>query len=116
MISRRPVRRHRRGKWRWLSAVAFVLAAGGGSFLSRPVTTEEEWPLLAVNPDALAQRDGKAVVFIVRDGRLVEVPVVTGRMLADVMAIEGDVKSGEEALLRPGPDLESGVSVAPANG
>src|SRR5439155_7849301 len=33
------------------------------SFLSQPVTPEQQKPLVAVNPDALAQRDGKTVVL-----------------------------------------------------
>ncbi len=84
------------------------------SFLSRAVTAEEQKPLLAVNPDAMAQRDGKTVVYVLRDSRTVEVPVVPGRKIVDVTAIAGEVKSGEKAVLRPAADLTGGVLVKPA--
>jgi len=84
------------------------------SFLSQAVTAEEQKPVLAVNPDAMAQRDGKTVVYVLRDNRTVEVPVVPGRKITDVTAIAGDVKSGEKAVLRPAPDLTGGVLVKSA--
>ena len=57
------------------------------SFLSRPVTPEQQKPLTAVHPDALAQRDGKTVVFVVRDGKAAEVTVTPGRKIGDLTAI-----------------------------
>jgi HlyD family secretion protein len=79
------------------------------SFLSQRVTPEQQKPLVAVNPDALAQRDGKTVVFVVRDNRAVEVPVTPGKKIADLTAIAGDVKSGEKAVLKPPPELKDGA-------
>ena len=38
------------------------------SFLSQDVTAEQQKPLVAVAADAIVQRDGRAVVFVVRDG------------------------------------------------
>ncbi len=84
------------------------------SFLSQAVTAEEQQPLLAVNPDAMAQRDGKTVIYVLRDSRTVEVPVLPGRRIGDVTAIAGNVKSGEKAVLRPAADLTGGVLVKPA--
>ena len=45
------------------------------SFLSQEVTAEQQKPLLAVMPAALAVRDTATAVFVVRDGKLVKVPV-----------------------------------------
>ena len=84
------------------------------SFLSQRVTPEQQRPLVAVNPDALAQRDGKSVVFVVRDNRAVEVPVTPGKKIADLTAIAGDVKSGEKAVLKPPPEVKDGVLVKAA--
>ena len=81
------------------------------SFLSQPVTAEQQKPLTAVNPEALAQRDGKSVVFVVRDNLTVLVPVVTGSKIGDVIAIAGDVKTGEKAVLAPSSDLKPGTQV-----
>ena len=84
------------------------------SFLSQRVTPEQQKPLVAVNPDALAQRDGKSVVFVVRDNRAVEVPVTPGKKIADLTAIAGDVKSGEKAVLKPPPELKDAALVKAA--
>ena len=84
------------------------------SFLSQRVTPEQQKPLVAVNPDAIAQRAGKSVVFVVRDNRAVEVPVTPGKKIADLTAIAGDVKSGEKAVLKPLPELKDGALVKAA--
>jgi RND family efflux transporter MFP subunit len=81
------------------------------SFLSQRVTPEQQKPLVAVNPDAFVQRDGKTVVFVVRDNRAVEMPVTPGKKIADLTAIAGDVKSGEKAVLKPPPELKDGALV-----
>lgn len=84
------------------------------SFLSQPVAAEQQQPLVAVNPDALAQRDGNTVVYVVRDDKVVEVPVRPGRKLTDVTAIAGEVRVGEKAVLKPAAELKGGTPVRPA--
>jgi len=81
------------------------------SFLSRDVAAAEQKPLVAVAADAVAQRDGRSVVFVVRDGAAVAVPVTAGQKLGDLVAITGEVKSGEKAVARPPEDLTSGTRV-----
>jgi HlyD family secretion protein len=84
------------------------------SFLSQPVTAEQQKPLTAVHPDALAPRDGKTVVFVVRDGKTAEVTVTPGRKIGELTAITGEIKTGEKAVLKPAPDLIAGVQVKAA--
>jgi RND family efflux transporter MFP subunit len=81
------------------------------SFLSQEVTPEQQQPLLAVPADALAGRDGRTVVFVVRDDRAAEVPVTPGAKLGDLVAIAGAVKSGDKVVLKPGAALASGAPV-----
>jgi RND family efflux transporter MFP subunit len=84
------------------------------SFLSQDVTPEQQQPLVAVNSDALAQRDGRTVVFVVRDGKAVAVPVTAGMKIGELTAISGAVKSGEKAVATPPETLvnDSLVKVA----
>jgi HlyD family secretion protein len=84
------------------------------SFLSKAVTAEQQKPVTAVHPDALTQRDGKTVILVIRDGRVAAVPVTRGANLGELAAITGDVKSGEKAVLKPGPDLKDGALVKAA--
>jgi HlyD family secretion protein len=84
------------------------------SFLSREVAPEQQKPVVAVNPDAIVQRDGRSVVFVMRDGRVVAVPVTPGLKIGDATAIAGDVKAGEKAVSKPAPSLATGALVKTA--
>ena len=84
------------------------------SFLSQEVTPEEQKPLLAVSRDAIVQRDGQGVVFVLREGRAVSVPVTPGVKLGDLTAIAGDVKSGDKAVTKPIASLANGAPVKTA--
>jgi RND family efflux transporter MFP subunit len=81
------------------------------SFLSQEVTAEQQKPLVAVPADALATRDGGSVLFAIRDGKAVAVRVVPGARVGDLVAITGDVKSGEKVVLKPAADLKPGALV-----
>ena len=84
------------------------------SFLSQPVTAEQQAPLTAVNSSALAQRAGRTVLYILRGDKVEEVAVTPGRKMGELTAITGDAKSGEKAVLDPPPDLKAGALVKPA--
>ena len=85
------------------------------SFLSQDVTADQQRPLLAVLPDALAARESGTVLIAIRDGKAVEVPVRRGTKVGDLVAITGDVASGDKVVLRPAADLKPGalVKIAP---
>jgi len=81
------------------------------SFLSQEVTPEQQKPLLAVNPAAIAARDARAVVYVVKEGAATEVAVTPGITIGDLTAIAGSVKSGDKVVLRPAPELRNGAAV-----
>ena len=84
------------------------------SFLSQDVTPEQQKARVAVAGDAIVQRDGRAVVFVVRDGKALAIPVTAGAKIGDLTTIAGDVKSGDKAVLRPDDKLADGGAVKPA--
>jgi RND family efflux transporter MFP subunit len=84
------------------------------SFLSQPVTAEQEQPLTAVNSGALTQRNGKTVVYVVRGDKAAEVAVTAGRKVGELTAISGEAKTGERAVLDPPPELKAGALIRPA--
>ena len=59
-----------------------------------------------MRPDALASRDGKTVLFVIRDGKAVEVPVTPGAKVGDVTSITGAVKSGRSRGVEAGTGSE----------
>ncbi|HET6801640.1 MAG TPA: efflux RND transporter periplasmic adaptor subunit, partial [Casimicrobiaceae bacterium] len=81
------------------------------SFLSQEVTAVQQKPLVAVNGDAIVQRDGRAVVFAIRDGHAVAVPVTPGVKIGDVTAISGEIKSGDKVVAKPSASLANGALV-----
>jgi RND family efflux transporter MFP subunit len=85
------------------------------AFLSREITADQQRPLLAVSPDAVVLRDGRSVVFVVREGGRVEEAAVTpGAKLGDVVAIGGAVRSGDKVVIKPPAELKSGSLTRPA--
>ena len=97
---------------RWGVGLAAALLATAG--LAAQGTPAQQKPLLAVSPDAIVQHDGRSVVYVVRDGHAVAVPVTPGAKVGDVTAISGDVKSGEKAVAKPAPSLANGALVKTA--
>jgi HlyD family secretion protein len=81
------------------------------SFLSQEVTAEQQKPMVAVATDAIVQRDGRTVVFVIRDDIANAVPVSAGKKVGDLTGITGDVKSGDKAVLKPAANFVSGTLV-----
>jgi HlyD family secretion protein len=84
------------------------------SFLSQAVDEADQQPVLAVNPAALAERDGGTLVFRVRGDTLEAVPVEARRKLGDVREIAGALVSGDRVVLSPGDKLAAGARVVVA--
>lgn len=80
-------------------------------FLSKPMEVSQQEAMLAVNPDAIADRDGASVVFKVTEaGRAQAVPVRPGSMLGTVRGIKGELRVGDTVILNPG-SVKDGDSV-----
>lgn len=82
------------------------------SFLSKPATAEDQKPVIAVNPKAIAQRDGKPMVFRLTGETVEAMPVSLGRKIGDVQELTGAaLKSGERVVLSPPDTLQAGALV-----
>lgn len=83
------------------------------AFLSQPVPAAERKPVTAVQPGAVAAREGKQVVFVVADGKARQQPVAVGRKVGELVQVSG-VKPGDKVVLAPEAKLKDGAAVAPA--
>jgi RND family efflux transporter MFP subunit len=81
------------------------------AFLSRAPTAEEEKPRTAVSKTAVVSRDGRTVVFLVKDGEALETPVTPGEHLGDMEEIRAGVKAGDQVVMNPPADLKSGSKI-----
>jgi len=84
------------------------------AFLSQEITDAERAPRAALNAAALTTRAGRNVVFVVRDGKVAEVPLETGAKMGDLVEIRSGPQPGEKVVLRPSAKLHDGAAVKPA--
>ena len=87
------------------------------SFLSQAITKADQQSVLAVNPGALADRNGGKVVFklITKDEQstVQAVTIRAGRKLGDLLEISGgDLRAGDKLVMEPPPALQSGSRVS----
>jgi HlyD family secretion protein len=83
------------------------------SFLSRPASDADQKPVLAVNPKAVVQREGRSIVFRLQGDVVEAVPVTPGRKIGDSLELTNPVlKSGDRVVLDPPAALHAGAKVA----
>jgi len=85
--------------------------------VSRPATDADQKPVVAVNPKTVTERDGRKLVFRLKDDTVEAVPVTPGRMLGDALEVTGTpLKSGDKLVLSPDAKLQAGAKVSVAAG
>lgn len=80
------------------------------AFLSREIAPADRKPVTAVPRQAVVERDGQKVVFIIKDGRAVRTTIETGRALGDLIEVSG-IRTGEKIVLAPLDKLTDGTRV-----
>lgn len=84
------------------------------AFLQRPVAPGEEKPKTAVNPDAVVEREGRKVLFLVKGDRVAETPVTVGAKIGDMLEITSGAKPGDRIALKPLDKLKDGAKIKTA--
>ena len=69
-------------------------------------------PVLTVPAAAVVERSGRLVVFQVKAGLAVEVPVTTGRRIGDLIEITQGLQDGDKVIAKSGENLRAGARVA----
>jgi RND family efflux transporter MFP subunit len=69
-------------------------------------------PLLSVPASAVAERNGRQVVYQVKDGKALEVPAAAGRSMGGLVEIKEGLKPGDKVIARVDEKIESGTRVA----
>ena len=68
--------------------------------------------LLTVPFGAVASRDGRQVVFQIKDDRAVEVAVTTGKKVGSSIEITGGLKEGDKVIGKVDDQIKAGTKVA----
>jgi len=110
-----PAARHIHSNCHWLWPAPSLhrrRAVQRQHFLPRPShVAADTQPVLVVPGTAVAERNGRSVVFVVQGGRAVEVPVVVGRQLGSSLAIREGLHPGVQVVDSVGARLRSGAKV-----
>jgi RND family efflux transporter MFP subunit len=80
------------------------------AFLSRPVAPQEKQPVVAVQPAAIVERDGRKLVYVVKDDTVWAVPVTAGARIGELVAVHG-VNPGDTLVLAPNGKIRDGTRV-----
>ncbi|GJI90052.1 efflux RND transporter periplasmic adaptor subunit [Duganella hordei] len=81
------------------------------AFLSKAVPPEDKQAVTAVQPAAIVQRDGKAVVFVLDGDKVKQVAVTQGRKIGELTEVKG-VKPGDKVVMAPDAKLHDGAAVS----
>lgn len=82
------------------------------AFLSQEMPADERSARVVVQPFAIVERNGKRVVYVIKDGKAVETTVVTGAKIGELFEVKSGIKPGERIVARPPEKLHDGAAVA----
>jgi len=82
-------------------------------FLSKPVNAASmnAKPILTVPTSAIAERNGRMVAFMVKDGKTEEVPVTTGRVFSSFTEITSGLSAGQQVVETVNNSITDGMKV-----
>ena len=83
------------------------------AFLSQPVPAGDRKPVVAVQPSAVVERDGRKVAFVVTGDKVSITTVTPGRKVGELVEV-GGLKPGDKVVLAPGGKLADGATVTVA--
>lgn len=81
------------------------------SFLEKKDANRKPLPGVLVPKSAIVQRDGKDVVFVVKDGRAERTAVTAGADFSDLKQVTQGLSAGAEVVTTPPADLKDGEKV-----
>lgn len=84
------------------------------AFLSQPLADDLRSRRTVILPTAVVERDGRRVVYIVRDDRVIESPIETSGKIGDMLEVMKGVNAGDKVVARPSEQLRDGARVAQA--
>jgi HlyD family secretion protein len=86
------------------------------AFLTKEISLSESQatPKTAIDPGAVADRNGQKVVFVMNNDRVAEKPVKLGASVGDLVEVLDGVSAGTSVVLHPSDDLKNGDKVKTA--
>jgi RND family efflux transporter MFP subunit len=82
------------------------------AFLSQALPDDLRSRRTVIQSAAIVERDGRRVVFVIRDDRAIETPIETGGKVGDLLEVKKGVNAGDKVVARPPDQLRDGARVA----
>lgn len=81
------------------------------AFLSREIADNENKSIIAVKRHAVINRNGKNFLFLVKENRAFETPIIIGRKLGDMVEVLSGVEVGNRVVLKPLNKIKHGSKI-----
>ncbi len=81
------------------------------AFLERVMRSDEHKPRTAITPSAIEDRNGKRIVFLIKNSLAAETPVKTGETFGGLIEVIEGVKAGDKLILNPSSKLKDGTKI-----
>jgi multidrug efflux pump subunit AcrA (membrane-fusion protein) len=81
------------------------------AFLSRDPAPADLKPKVGIPRTVISEREGRKVVYAVREGRAVKVPIAIGVALGDMVEVTTGLKGGEKIVARPLDRVQDGMRI-----
>lgn len=81
------------------------------NFLSGQASDAQRVARTAVNPKAIATRDGKKTAFVIVNGKVKSTPVTTGETIGDLVEVTAGLKPGDKVVLNPSDKVRDDAKV-----
>ncbi|MCL5027855.1 MAG: efflux RND transporter periplasmic adaptor subunit [Bacteroidetes bacterium] len=88
-----------------MSAKVIFLSRG-----SKPATNDQQ-PALVVPNTSIVNRNGKQLVFLIKNDKAVEIPITTGRQFDSYIEIKSGLTNGDQVIDNVTDKIKNGVSV-----
>ncbi len=82
------------------------------AFLARETAAAERTPRIVVRPAAVVVREGREVVFVVSEDKVIETGVQTAGHIGELLEVTKGLKVGDKVVLKPSPTLRDGAKVS----
>lgn len=82
------------------------------AFLSQQVPDDQRSARTVAQPAAIVERNGRSVVFVIRDGKVSQVEVQTAGRIGEMIEVVKGVAPGDRVVLKPSGKLRDGAAVA----
>jgi len=82
------------------------------AFLSQQVPADQRSARTVVQPAAIIERNGRSVVFVIRDGKVSQVEVQAAGRIGEMVEVVKGVAPGDRIVLKPSGKLHDGAAVS----